>query len=56
MATLFYMMKCGERRGEKGWKNQHQTTKKCQKSKGKIMENLEPKKEKRNYMERGKEK
>lgn len=52
MATLFYLMKCGEHRGEKGRKNEHQTTKKSQKpkikSKGKIMgKNLEPKKKKK---------
>lgn len=38
MATLFYMMKCGERRGQKGRKNDQETTQKVKsktQSKGK---------------------
>ncbi len=60
MATLFYVMKRGERRGENGRKNEHKTTQKSKpklKAKGKIMENFEQKKKKeRNDMEMGKEK
>lgn len=35
MATLFYMMKCGERRGQKGRKNDQETTQKSQKQNSK---------------------